>query len=88
MVQYGGLEGTSTANQDLYQNIKTNEGWTSYKPLIVATFTPTADCHVRINNGVTTMPVKANQGFTDGDTQISSFKVVEAGINYIMAYRF
>lgn len=88
MTKYGGLNGTTTANQDLYQDAKTAKGWESYTPWRRAAFVPESDCTIKINGQTDVISVKADIGFSDDNTQITGFVVVEAGITYVLSYRY
>lgn len=88
MNKYGGATGTTTANQNLYDDSKTAKGWTTYTPWRRVSFIPTADCTIKVNDQDDVTPVTADIGWSDDNTQITSFIVVESGIAFNLSYRY
>lgn len=92
MAKYGGLDsavdGVTTANQDLHALAKTKKSLTGYKPWKKVSFIPEGDCTIKVNDQDDVISVKADIGWSDDNTQISKFEIVEAGVAYILSYRY
>ena len=93
MAKYSGLEsavdGVTTANQDLYQVAKTKEGWDTYTPFRKVSFIPTSgDCHIIVNKDGGSITALQDIGWSEDNAQIDIFQVVEAGVEYVLSYRY
>lgn len=84
-----GYTGTSTANQDIYINIKAQEKailpqhrqrQVGYAPLVGFSFVPTQACTIKVNNG-SAISIGAGKAYST-ETQVTSLIIVEATINF------
>ena len=88
MAKYGGLDGTSTANLDLYQEAKTQHGWETYVPFRKVSFIPETDCSILVGEDAVSIKVKADIGWNDENAQITKFIIEDASIVYVFSYRY
>ena len=94
MAKWAGLDGTSTANLDLYQAAKTDQGWDTNVPFTKVSFIPTADCYIKVSAGddidadPKQIKVLANIGWSEENCRIIKFVVVDTGIDYVLSYRW
>lgn len=84
-----GLDGTSAANQNLYNDLKAQEVAKnrSWRPWQAYAFYAKSDCYIQINGDTDNIRVFANVPFS-GTGEITSFIVVDSGIEFGFAVEY